>query len=229
MRSRRTVFVAFGLAAILATQVGPVTSFAGPGQAGADAGTFRDPRDGQVYPWVRIGDQIWMAENLRLATEAGSWCWEDNEAECESRGRFYDWETAQRVAPPGWHLPSDEEWKVLERALGLTADQIEETGIERGGPANTVAAALKKRGAWPTEYEGNPIEITDETGFSAIPSGLFGLGEFSHEGYTGWWTSTASGDQAWIRVLGFFNNKLTRDLNSKAHAYPVRCVKDSAR
>lgn len=227
--SRWTVLAAFGLAAILATQGGPVTSLAGSGQADADSGTFRDPRDGREYPWVRIGDQIWMAENLQFATESGSWCWENDEAECRARGRLYNWETAQRVAPPGWHLPTDEEWKTLEKFLGLTTEQIEETGIERGGPGNTVAAVLKKAGAWPAEYEGNPMEITNQTGFSAVPSGLYGLGEFSHDGYTGWWTSTASEDRAWIRIVGFFNNKLTRDLNNKAHAFPVRCVKDRAR
>lgn len=199
------------------------------GIEGTNSGTFQDPRDGQTYIWIRIGDQIWMAENLRFATESGSWCWENDEANCLELGRFYDWETAQTVAPPGWHLPSDREWKDLEMTLGLTAEQTEDQGIDRGGDSNTIAEALKKPGSWPTECEGNSIVVSGESGFAAVPTGFFALGEFTHSGYTGWWTNTASGDKAWLRTLRFFDNKIGRDLNSKDHALPVRCVKDTNR
>jgi uncharacterized protein (TIGR02145 family) len=101
--------------------------------------------------------------------------------------------------------------------------------MDRGGPTNTVGATLKKPGVWPTEYDGKHIDITNQSGFSAVPSGFFGLGEFTHDGYTSWWTSTTSGDRAWIRILRFFDNKISRDINSKAHAFSVRCVKDDVR
>jgi len=196
------------------------------GQQADSTCVFQDPRDGQSYKWVRIGEQVWMAENLRYATDTGSWCWENDESTVADRGRLYNWETAMQVAMPGWHLPSDDEWKILERHLGLTDDQIEETGLERGGDSNTIGMQLKKRGAWATEYDGQEIVITNESGFSAVPTGLYSNGIFSHDGYTGWWSSTPDGDKAWIRFLGFFANKMWRDMNKKVFAYPVRVVED---
>jgi len=193
-----------------------------------ETGTFTDPRDGEVYGWVRIGTQIWMAENLRFKTETGSWCWENDEIECKTRGRFYDWETAQRFAPPGWHVASEKEWQTLEAFLGLTPEQIEQTGIERGGDTNTIASRLKLKGSWPTEYEGNQIEITNDTGFSAVKTGFYARGEFTHAGTAGWWTSTGEGDKAWVRHIEFFDNKSRRSLNDKSFAFPVRCVKDAS-
>lgn len=191
-----------------------------------DSGTYVDPRDGESYRWVRIGEQLWMAENLRFATTEGSWCWDNNEQECTTRGRFYNWETAQRVAPPGWHLPSDEEWKTLELSLGLDRKEIDREGA-RCDEAKASGGMLKAQGQWPTEYNGKKISVTNEAGFSAIPTGVYALGEFSHDGYTAWWTSTADGDEAWIRFLHFFDNKIDRVKNSKIHAFPIRCVRDA--
>jgi uncharacterized protein (TIGR02145 family) len=193
-----------------------------------EKGTFIDPRDGEVYGWVRIGSQVWMAENLRFKTESGSWCWENDEAECKKRGRFYNWETAQRVAPPGWHVASENEWQKLELYLGLTPEQIAQTGIDRGGEANTIASRLKLPGEWPTGYEGKPIEITNDTGFSAVETGFFALGEFTHAGYASWWTSTEENDKAWVRIIGFSDNTSLRALNKKEFANAVRCIKDAS-
>ena len=97
---------------------------------------FVDERDGKVYKTVRIGSQIWMAENLNFATNEGSWSLDKNpyfavDGTCclyndpkhikkydEKYGRLYDWNTAMKVAPVGWHLPSQEEWEELIRILG---------------------------------------------------------------------------------------------------------------
>ena len=80
---------------------------------------FTDPRDGQTYKTVKIGDQIWLAENLNYDPAAGnSWCYEDDTANCAVYGRLYDWETAKTACPAGWHLPSEDEWDQLIAFLG---------------------------------------------------------------------------------------------------------------
>ena len=196
-----------------------------PAVAAQDSGTYLDPRDGQAYSWVRIGDQVWMAENLRYATEQGSWCWDDDEGECIARGRFYNWDIAQRVAPPGWHLPTDREWKILEGTLGIDADALDAEG-DRTDVDQAAGGKLKSVADWPREYAGQQIVVTDEVGFSAIPTGLYSHGEFSHEGYAAWWTSTDDGEEAWIRVLRFFDSRISRLKNNKSYGIAVRCVRD---
>jgi uncharacterized protein (TIGR02145 family) len=190
-----------------------------------ETGTFSDPRDGQIYKWVKIGNQIWMAENLRFKTESGSWCWENEEKNCETKGRLYTWEEAMRAAPPGWHLPSDEEWKELEVSLGLTREQADQEGF-RVDTDGLLAGKIKLKEAWPDKYEGIPIIITNETGFSAIIAGFYANDEFTHDGYASWWTCSGNDSHAWIRHIGFFDNTITRVLNRKEFAFSVRCVKD---
>jgi uncharacterized protein (TIGR02145 family) len=121
-----------------------------------DTNTFIDPRDGHKYRWVKIGSQIWMAENLAYMPhvnppkkqEDGIWVYDyDGEDVAEAKatenyqkyGCLYDWAMAmnidtkyleqpwngnsemhQGICPPGWHLPTDGEWKTLEKSLGMT-------------------------------------------------------------------------------------------------------------
>jgi uncharacterized protein (TIGR02145 family) len=202
------------------------TSF-GQSQSGIQetSGSFTDSRDGQTYRWVRLGDQIWMAENLRFAAGTGCWAWNDDEGTVAERGRYYDWDAAMRSAPPGWHLPTDEEWKELERYLGLSREVADGEGA-RELSDRILAGRLKKVGRWHLEYEGHPVPVTDDTGFSALPIGWRAQNQFFHEGYTGWWSSSEVGDQAWIRGLQFFEDSITRILNSKRFGFSVRCVRD---
>ena len=79
--------------------------------------------DGNTYKVIRIGDQVWMAENLRVTKDRGgnliqSYCFDDANANCEKLGRLYTWDVALKVSPEGWHLPSNEEWKTLIDFLG---------------------------------------------------------------------------------------------------------------
>jgi hypothetical protein len=93
--------------------------------------SITDPRDGQIYPTVEIGDQCWLQKNMNYAT-GNSWCYDNNTANCATYGRLYDWETVmngtsssnavpsgvQGICPPGWHVPSDAEWTILTDYLG---------------------------------------------------------------------------------------------------------------
>jgi uncharacterized protein (TIGR02145 family) len=80
--------------------------------------SFTDSSDGKTYKTVKIGDQVWMAENLNYDAGDGSWCYKDSLSNCDKYGRLYDWETAKRAAPKGWHLPNKEEFETLLKYSG---------------------------------------------------------------------------------------------------------------
>ncbi len=204
----------------------------------ANSGTFTDKRDNHVYEWVKIGDQIWMAENIAYAphvcapdSQCGIWVYGyqgkgsfyDNYS---TYGCLYDWETAKKVCPEGWHLPSHAEWTELERFLGMPEDQLDRLGIFRGEEEN-IGGKLKEKGTmhWEEPNEG----ATDEYGFSALPGGC----KVSNIRYTSlksvafFWTSTEdSKSYALSRML--YNDAKTVWIGQedKSTALSVRCIKD---
>jgi len=156
---------------------------------------------------VRIGNQVWMAKNLN-ENVSGSKCYKDLESNCAIYGRLYNWETATKVCPSGWHLPSDDEWDALERVVG-----------------STVGTKLKATSGW--ENNGNG---TDNCGFSALPGGVGnGSGSaFSSVGRNGyWWSATeASGSSAYLRLMSYYDDDVDRDEHYKYYLFSVRCVQD---
>ena len=134
-------------------------------------GTFKDNRDGKSYKKVAVGGQTWMAENLNFAAD-GSKCYENNAGNCEKYGRLYNWATALKACPAGFHLPSDDEWTALENAVG---------------GRSTAGTKLKSAEGWNNNGNG-----TDDYGWSALPAGLgYSDGSFNSAGYLGyWWSAT---------------------------------------
>jgi len=167
---------------------------------------FTDPRDGRTYKTVKIGKQVWMAENLAFDYK-GSYCYDNKLENAKKYGRLYNWETAMKVAPPGWHLPSDEEWKELTEYLG---------GKDKAGEK------LKAANAWNDDS-------TNEVGFSALPGGYRSTdGSFYYVGDNGFWWSSSPGEfsYAWLRYLDTGDSALIRSSNSRQTGFSVRLVKD---
>ncbi len=220
-----------------------------PQPAVPETDTMTD-RDGNVYKTVKIGNQWWMAENLKVTTyqngdsvnfETSTNNWQDStSAYCISGssyyGFLYNWyalSDSRKLVPAGWHLPSDEEWKTLEMHLGMSrgsADSITWRGSKEGDK-------LKKArlGSEPTTWFINTenqfsVWANNESGFTALPGGcrLFN-GNYGSPGasYTGyWWSSTLHGNEVWYRYLDYNSAKIFRFYVNKRYGFNVRCVKD---
>lgn len=165
---------------------------------------FTDPRDGQHYKVVKIGNQVWMARNLNYATAEGSSCYNDDISLCQSYGRSYDWNTANNVCPSGWHLASKAEWDAL---------------ITFAGGEETAANLLKAASGWDENGNGS-----DTYGFSAIPGGYSSL----DAGRIGlWWTSTEVSDsKAYDKFMAYREGKVFQTQNEKSIDCSVRCIQD---
>jgi len=95
--------------------------------------TFIDPRDEKIYKTIKIGDQLFMAENLAYKPSTGNyWAYRNIQSNVEKYGYLYDWETANKVAPNGWHLPSFEEWETLHKFLADDNKKVFAAVIEDG-------------------------------------------------------------------------------------------------
>ncbi|WP_456379050.1 FISUMP domain-containing protein [Lutibacter sp.] len=213
-----------------------------------DKGEFTDARDSKIYKWVKIGNQIWMAENLNYTgsgiqqitdddewannSDGDGWCYnENNESYSNTYGVLYQWEAAKKACPSGWHLPTDAEWTQLENYLidnGYSYDGVVgSTGI---------AKSLATDNGWEISDKSGAIgnsdfpEFRNKTGFSAFPSGYrIYYGYFNNLGYYGYWWCATEIDTNSVhrRQLYYDNIEVNRnDGTDKLNGFSVRCVKD---
>jgi uncharacterized protein (TIGR02145 family) len=174
--------------------------------------SFKDPRDGKVYKTVKIGNQVWMAENLNYKID-GSWCYNNDEANGKKYGRLYTWNAAKVVCPKGWHLPTRQEWDELLAAVG---------------GSSLASKKLKSANGWNNSLFGSSDNGTDDYGFSALPGGIRLSDRFYHVGSMGyWWTAEEySSSNAYIWFMYTGNDHLNEDGYDKAYGVSVRCVED---
>ena len=171
--------------------------------------SFLDSRDGQRYPVITLGGQAWMGRNLAFAAEP-SWCYEDRDDNCETKGRLYPWEVAVNACPEGWHLPSDEEWIDLEAFLGMAKEELPRTRF-RG---TNQGARLREGG---------------DTGFAAPISGYRRPdGSYARWGErSAYWLSTeADSAAAWHRDIRSDEGRIYRSAVPKGYALSVRCLRN---
>jgi uncharacterized protein (TIGR02145 family) len=167
--------------------------------------TLNDSRDGKKYKIVKIGQQIWMAENLNYIA-SGSKCYENQESNCQQYGRLYNWNTAMKACPKGWHLPNDKEWKSL---VYFASDKI-------------AGKKLKAKNGWNGNGNG-----TDDYGFSALPGGVGRSdGSFVNVGDSGgWWSSSEDdSDRTYFRGVHYSNEKLGYGSSGKDYLRSIRCL-----
>ena len=194
-------------------------------------GSFTDARDGETYRTVKIGNQIWMVDNLRFKTEE-SYAPGNDEMNIAKYGRLYTWTAAlgipadfseqspakdmemyhnirqdnyQGIAPDGWHIPSYKEWEQLLENL----------------PKNSNGDELRSECFW-----GNPGE--DSFGFFALPAGYrFDNGAFCHFGKRArFWCKDEYGKSNAYR-LSITNNSVDIEGVYRSDALSVRCVKNA--
>lgn len=179
---------------------------------------------GQVYNTVLIGNQCWLAENLNY--EAGNnWCYDNDPSNCDIYGRLYDWETALSVCPTGWHLPTDNEWKILEGTVDSQYPVGDPEWDNSGWQGLDAGKNLKSISGW--YNNGNGINIF---GFSALPGGILNDSDYfvslSEEGYF-WSSSEINSHFVWGRALSYSNSGVSRGYYPKIYSgRSVRCVKD---
>ncbi len=181
--------------------------------------------DNNFYNTVKIGDQCWLKENLKVTKNPNGeaitrYCYDNDPKICDTDGGLYDWDTtmnkstaegAQGICPNGWHVPKDSEWHVLEKGL---KDEGQSCDANRSGADCDVAGMKLKKGG--------------SSGFEGILAGYRSTsGTFDNQGiYAYFWSSTESGANAWNRFLNSSYTTVYRYAFDKAFGFSVRCLKD---
>jgi len=173
------------------------------------SGTLIDSRDGKKYKTVVIGEHRWMAENLNYQTDS-SWCYDNDNSNCNKYGRLYAWNIAKIVCPSGWHLPSRQEWKRLVTVVG---------------DSSIAGKKVKARNGWNRNGNG-----TDDYGFSALPGGFraYDIGDFRKIGDNSYWWTATERDHIVTYNSGMTYNgdDIIEGRYYRSGGFSVRCIQD---
>jgi uncharacterized protein (TIGR02145 family) len=203
------------------------------------------------YTPVTIGTQTWMGYNLDVSkynngddipqvTDAtawdnlttGAWCYYNNDPAMGALyGKLYNWyavNDSRGLAPVGWHIPSDAEWKTLSMYLGMS--QIDADLFGKAYFGTTEGGKMKKAGTslWVSPNTG----ATNLSGFLALPGGMrsaLSNYDFAGPGLSNFWWSSTEFDAAtaWMRGVENASSGTYRYYLTKKHGFSVRCIQDN--
>jgi uncharacterized protein (TIGR02145 family) len=203
--------------------------------------------DGNIFHSVTIGDQLWMAENLKVThyqngdsilmvisdstwtiLSTGAYCYSENDmSNFEIYGALYNWFTIEdnrEVCPIGWHVPSDEDFIDLEIYLGMSLEETQNygwRGVDEGGK-------LKEGGIEHWSYPN--VGATNESSFTALPAGSRnannGISYPIGSDCTFWLNSENSIYSSMRRSLLYNNPAINRFNSDKRNGYSIRCIRD---
>jgi len=213
-----------------------------------EKGSFTDTRDHKTYKWVKIGNQVWMAENLAytgsdikhkqgvtewMNTNAGynGWCYYNNDtANGAKYGVLYQWEAAKKACPSGWHLPTQAEWKQL-------ISYLTDNGYSYDGynGVSDIAKSIATSTGWKASNTEGAVgnsdypKVQNKTGFSALPAGRRDEdGTFkwlTTDAF--WWTSSEfATPSAYYHTINNVQPYETYSNANEGCGFSVRCVKD---
>ncbi len=222
--------------------------------AGVAGGSAVEDIDGNCYATVQIGEQLWMAENLKVThyndgSEIPTGATGDTtaayvvypldspgnvstcEGDCaEVYGNLYNWyavDDDRGVCPEGFHVPSEYEWIELEIFMGISesdANSIGWRGIDEGGRLKSTGTIEGGDGLWSMPNEG----ATNESGFTALPGG-YSYDFFSYMSYycIFWSTTVSNSNFVWTRMISYSSSQIGRDDDFiKQQGFSIRCLKD---
>jgi uncharacterized protein (TIGR02145 family) len=181
-----------------------------PTYAVKPSNSYKDPRDKQKYRTIKVGDRIWFADNLNYKMD-GSFCYKEDESNCQAYGRLYTWDAAIKACPVGYHLPTHGDFESLWQAAGADFN---------------AAYLLKAEYGWSGETNGN-----DTLKFSAMPAG----NRFDDETYGNlskfafFWSSEASTEKQNARVWYMTSKSMAFSFMNKPKifGFSVRCVQSA--
>jgi uncharacterized protein (TIGR02145 family) len=165
--------------------------------------------DQTPYKIIQIGNQVWMAENLKKPTNGNSWCYDNKKENCEKYGYLYTWTSAVNACPSGWKLPSEKDWNELIDVLG--GDNI------AGGKLKAL-----------TEWNSPNKDATNESNFCSIPSGY----RMDNDTYHFWGRSSfywiadeLDSENGKYISLSNTHGRVIRNHSMKNYGFAVRCIK----
>lgn len=204
------------------------------------------------YPTILIGGQCWMAENLNIGQMTLSatnhennnviekYCYDNDPANCAIYGGLYQWDEAMQyttvesprgICPEGWHLPSDNEFKILEMNLGMSQSQANMTGY-RGTDQGSQLAGNEP--LWSNNDLDEDIAF-GASGFNALGGGWRWIDGSTFTGIdaiglsnSGWYWLSSEEDSGngFVRLIHYTESRISRKIFTKGRGASVRCVMD---